>query len=54
MTNNLISETSPYLLQHKNNPVNWYAWNDKTLSYARSQKLPILLSIGYFLLTGTS
>ena len=47
MTNNLISETSPYLLQHKNNPVNWYAWNDKTLSYARSQKLPILLSIGY-------
>ena len=47
MTNNLISETSPYLLQHKNNPVNWYAWNDKTISFAKSQKLPILLSIGY-------
>ena len=47
MTNNLISETSPYLLQHKGNPVNWYAWNEKTISFAKSQKLPILLSIGY-------
>ena len=47
MTNNLISETSPYLLQHKDNPVNWFAWNDKTLSYAKRKNMPILLSIGY-------
>ena len=47
MTNKLINETSPYLLQHKDNPVSWYSWNTETLSYAKNQKLPILLSIGY-------
>ena len=38
MTNNLINETSPYLLQHKNNPVKWFSWNSKTLSFAKNQK----------------
>ena len=47
MTNNLINETSPYLLQHKDNPVKWFSWNSKTLSFAKNQKLPILLSVGY-------
>jgi len=47
MSNNLIYEISPYLLQHKDNPVNWYAWSDKTVAFAKNQKLPILLSIGY-------
>jgi uncharacterized protein YyaL (SSP411 family) len=34
MPNQLIKESSPYLLQHANNPVNWYAWNDETLDIA--------------------
>ncbi|QTE24017.1 thioredoxin domain-containing protein [Polaribacter cellanae] len=46
-TNNLIGETSPYLLQHAHNPVNWHAWNDKTLSKAKSSKKLMLISIGY-------
>jgi uncharacterized protein YyaL (SSP411 family) len=45
--NNLISETSPYLQQHKNNPVHWQIWNKETLSFAKNNKKPILLSIGY-------
>jgi uncharacterized protein YyaL (SSP411 family) len=46
-TNNLINETSPYLLQHAHNPVDWYPWGEVALSRARSEDKPILLSIGY-------
>ena len=46
-TNALINETSPYLLQHAHNPVNWYAWGDEALEKARAENKPILLSIGY-------
>ena len=46
-TNNLINETSPYLLQHAHNPVDWYPWGDEALARARSENKPILLSIGY-------
>ena len=45
--NNLINETSPYLLQHANNPVDWYAWNDEALQKAKDENKPIFLSIGY-------
>ncbi|MGB0856035.1 MAG: thioredoxin domain-containing protein [Nitrosopumilus sp.] len=45
--NNLINETSPYLLQHAHNPVNWYAWNESTLKKAKDENKPIFLSIGY-------
>jgi uncharacterized protein len=45
--NRLGEETSPYLLQHKDNPVHWQAWNDGTLAAARAADKPILLSIGY-------
>jgi uncharacterized protein len=47
VTNRLASETSPYLLQHKDNPVHWYAWNNEALQAAREQDKPILLSVGY-------
>lgn len=46
-TNELIHESSPYLLQHAHNPVNWHAWNDKTLAKAKEEKKLILISIGY-------
>jgi uncharacterized protein YyaL (SSP411 family) len=46
-TNALISETSPYLLQHAHNPVDWYPWGKEALAKARSENKPILLSIGY-------
>lgn len=46
-TNQLIHETSPYLLQHAHNPVDWFAWNDETLERAKREDKPILLSIGY-------
>jgi uncharacterized protein YyaL (SSP411 family) len=46
-SNNLTSETSPYLLQHAHNPVNWYAWNDETLKFAKEQNKLLLISIGY-------
>lgn len=46
-TNDLIHETSPYLLQHAHNPVNWYAWNDKTLALAKKENKLILISVGY-------
>lgn len=46
-TNSLIKETSPYLLQHAHNPVNWYAWNDETLKKAKDEDKVILVSIGY-------
>ena len=47
MTNKLAQETSPYLQQHANNPVDWHAWNPEALRLAREQDKPILLSIGY-------
>jgi len=46
-TNDLINETSPYLLQHAHNPVNWKAWNSKTLEYAKKEKKLMIISIGY-------
>ena len=46
-TNRLIKETSPYLLQHAHNPVNWYAWGPDAFEAARTQNKPIFLSIGY-------
>lgn len=46
-TNDLIHETSLYLLQHAHNPVNWYSWNESTLSLSKKLNKPILLSIGY-------
>ncbi len=46
-TNHLATETSPYLLQHAHNPVEWYPWGDAALERARSEDKPILLSIGY-------
>ncbi len=46
-TNRLINETSPYLLQHAHNPVDWYPWGEEALTKARSEKKTILLSIGY-------
>jgi uncharacterized protein YyaL (SSP411 family) len=46
-SNHLINETSPYLLQHAHNPVDWYAWGDDALERARREDKPILLSIGY-------
>ena len=47
MPNRLINETSPYLLQHANNPVDWYPWGTEALERARAEDKPILLSIGY-------
>ncbi len=47
MANSLINETSPYLLQHAQNPVNWYPWTTHALELAQKQDKPILLSIGY-------
>lgn len=46
-TNLLIKETSPYLLQHANNPVNWHAWNEETLAKAKAEDKLLLISIGY-------
>jgi uncharacterized protein YyaL (SSP411 family) len=45
--NRLAEETSPYLLQHKDNPVEWYPWGEEALARARDEDRPILLSIGY-------
>jgi uncharacterized protein YyaL (SSP411 family) len=47
MSNHLTNENSPYLLQHVNNPVEWYPWGDEALIKARSENKPIFLSIGY-------
>jgi len=47
MTNHLINETSPYLLQHINNPVDWYPWSEDALQLAKEKDRPVLLSIGY-------
>ena len=46
-TNQLIHETSPYLLQHAHNPVNWHPWGPEALALAKQQNKPIFLSIGY-------
>ena len=46
-TNALIKQTSPYLLQHAHNPVNWYAWGSEAFELARRTGKPIFLSIGY-------
>ncbi len=46
-TNRLAAETSPYLLQHAHNPVDWYAWGDEALARAKAEDKPIFLSIGY-------
>ena len=46
-TNRLIHETSPYLLQHAHNPVDWYPWGAEALARAQAENRPILLSIGY-------
>jgi uncharacterized protein YyaL (SSP411 family) len=47
MANALKQETSPYLLQHADNPVDWYPWGEQALTLAKEQNKPILLSIGY-------
>ena len=46
-TNNLINETSPYLLQHAHNPVDWNAWNTNTLEFAKESNKLIIISVGY-------
>lgn len=46
-TNDLIDETSPYLLQHAHNPVNWKAWNNETLEKAKKENKLIIISVGY-------
>ncbi|MBN2821986.1 MAG: thioredoxin domain-containing protein [Coriobacteriia bacterium] len=47
MTNRLAEESSPYLLQHAENPVDWYPWGDEAFALARSRNRPIFLSVGY-------
>ncbi len=47
MANRLAQETSPYLLQHRENPVDWYPWGEEALALARGEDRPILLSVGY-------
>ncbi len=47
MANRLAQETSPYLLQHRNNPVDWFPWGEEALTRAREEDRPILLSVGY-------
>ena len=47
MPNRLATETSPYLLQHADNPVDWYPWSDEAFALARETGKPVLLSVGY-------
>src|SRR5512141_946598 len=47
MPNHLHNQNSPYLLQHANNPVDWYPWGEDALAKARTENKPIFLSIGY-------
>ena len=47
MPNRLAAETSPYLRQHADNPVDWFPWGEEALTLARTGDRPILLSIGY-------
>ena len=46
-TNELINETSPYLLQHAHNPVNWFPWNDEALAKAKEENKLMIISVGY-------
>jgi len=45
--NRLGASTSPYLLQHKDNPVDWWPWSEEALNEAKARDVPILLSVGY-------
>ncbi|MCA9124343.1 MAG: DUF255 domain-containing protein, partial [Planctomycetales bacterium] len=47
MSNRLADESSPYLLQHASNPVNWYPWGPEALERSKVEQKPIFLSIGY-------
>ena len=47
MSNRLKDETSPYLLQHKDNPVEWYPWGNEAFERAKKEDKPVFLSIGY-------
>ncbi|MFF3893915.1 thioredoxin domain-containing protein [Streptomyces sp. NPDC001812] len=47
MANRLAHETSPYLLQHADNPVDWWPWSDEAFAQARERNVPVLLSVGY-------
>ena len=47
MSNRLATATSPYLLQHKDNPVHWWEWGQDAFAEARRRDVPILLSVGY-------
>ena len=47
MPNHLNTQKSPYLLQHAENPVNWYPWRDDAFAEAKKQEKPVFLSIGY-------
>ena len=47
MSNHLSGQTSPYLLQHAENPVDWYPWGGEAFQKARDEDKPIFLSIGY-------
>ena len=46
-TNRLINESSPYLLQHAHNPVDWYPWGEEAFERAKKEDKPVFLSIGY-------
>ena len=45
--NRLVDETSPYLLQHAHNPVDWFPWGDEAFAKAKTEDKPVFLSIGY-------
>jgi hypothetical protein len=47
VTNRLAAATSPYLLQHAENPVDWWEWGDEAFAEARRRDVPVLLSVGY-------
>ena len=47
MANRLADETSPYLLQHKDNPVDWWPWSEEAFAEARRRGVPVLISVGY-------
>ena len=47
LLNRLANESSPYLKQHENNPVNWFAWDEEAFCKAKNENKPIFVSIGY-------
>ena len=47
VTNKLINEKSPYLLQRAHNPVNWFSWSDEAFMKAKAENKPVFLSIGF-------